>query len=95
MVIGTGIIVLQIDGCRSLKEKRSVVRSLITRLGNTFNISIAETADQERLQRAQISLAMVGNDRRVINAKMDKVFNMAEEIARARITHTEMEILNL
>ncbi|MFO8048586.1 MAG: DUF503 domain-containing protein [Desulfosudaceae bacterium] len=95
MVIGTGVIILHIDGCRSLKEKRKVVKSLIDRLDNAFNISVAETADQDRHQQAQIGFALVGNDRRVINARIDKIFNLAEEIALARISHTEMEIFTI
>ncbi len=38
---------------------------------------------------------MVGNDRSVINSKIDKVFNMAEDLGLAEIVDTEMEIINL
>jgi translation initiation factor IF-2 len=40
-------------GCFSLKEKRSVVKSLKDRLHNEFNVSVAETAHQDVHQRAR------------------------------------------
>jgi len=40
--IGVLTVELHIGGCRSLKEKRQVMQSLITRLRNDFNLSVAE-----------------------------------------------------
>jgi hypothetical protein len=38
---------------------------------------------------------MVGNDRALINSKMDKLFNMADELGLAQLTDTQMEIISL
>ena len=43
MIIASQSWELAIPGCASLKEKRSVVRSLKDRLRNRFNLSVAET----------------------------------------------------
>jgi hypothetical protein len=37
----------------------------------------------------------VGNDRKIINAKIDKIFNMADELGLAEIIDTDMEIFNV
>ncbi len=95
MVVGTGVIVIRIEGCRSLKEKRRVVKSMIARLQNAFNIAVAETGDNDLHQRAEIGFALVGNDRGVVNSKIDKVFNMAENLTLAEILTTKMEIFSL
>lgn len=95
MVVGTGVIVIRIEGCRSLKEKRKVVKSMITRLGNAFNVSVAETGANDVYQRAEIGFAVVGNERGVINSRIDKIFNMAENLAVAQILETEMEIFSI
>ena len=95
MIVGTGEIIIRIEGCRSLKEKRKVVKSMITRLGNTFNISVAEVGANDVHQRAEIGFALVGNDRGVVNSKIDKVFNMAENMAVAEVLETRMEILTI
>ena len=44
MVIGVRSWELHLPGAHSLKEKRSVVKSLKQRLHNEFNLSVAETA---------------------------------------------------
>jgi hypothetical protein len=46
---------LHIPGCRSLKEKRMVVRSLRDRLRHRFNLSVAETGLQDVHDRAELT----------------------------------------
>ncbi|NQT70000.1 MAG: DUF503 domain-containing protein [Desulfobacteraceae bacterium] len=95
MVVGLGIITFRLHDCRSLKGKRKVVKSIISRLRNNFNVSAAEVGANDIYQRAEIGFALVGNNRKVINAKIDKIFNLAEELGLAEIIDTEMEIINL
>ncbi len=94
MVVGVGIMIFRLHGVFSLKEKRRIVKSIIARLQNSFNISIAETGSNDVHERAEIGFSVTGNDRRVINSKMDKIFNMAEEMGLAEMTESEMEIIN-
>jgi len=95
MVIGTGIIILRIHDCQSLKGKRKVVKSIINRMINSFNVSVAEVGANEIYQRAEIGFSLVGNDRQVINSKIDKIFNMVEKIGLAEVIDTDMEIINI
>ncbi len=95
MIVGTGSIKLKLFGVASLKGKRKIVKSMIGRLSNRFNISIAETNLNDSLDWAEIGFALVGNDTRIINSKIDKVFNMADEMGVAMIADTRMEIIHL
>ena len=95
MVVGISTIVLRIPGNTSLKGKRKVVKSVIARLQNTFNASVAEIGANDSHQRAEIGLAFVGNDRRRINSKIDKALNFVEAMQVAEIINAEMEIINL
>jgi len=95
MVVGISTIVLRIPGNTSLKGKRRVVKSVIARLQNTFNASVAEIGANDSHQRAEIGLAFVGNDRRRINSKLDKALNFVEAMQVAEIIDAEMEIINL
>jgi uncharacterized protein len=95
MVIGIGMITFRLHECRSLKEKRKIIKAIIARLRNNFNASISEVGLNDVYQRAEIGFSIVGNDRQVINAKIDKLFNMAEELRLAEIIDTEMEIINI
>ena len=95
MVVGLGIITFRLHDCRSLKGKRKVVKSIVSRLRNNFNVSAAEVGANDIYQRAEIGFALVGNDRKVINSKIDKIFNLADELGLAEIIDSEMEIINL
>jgi uncharacterized protein len=95
MVIGLGIIVLKLDDCHSLKGKRRIVKSIIAQIRNKFNASVAEVGANDRYSRAEIGFALVGNDRGVINAKVDKVFNLVEVMGLAEVIDTQMEIFNV
>ena len=93
MVVGTGIITLRIHDCRSLKGKRKVVKSVIQRIRNNFNASVAEVGANDIYQRAEIGIAMAGNDSQVINSKLDKVFNMVEDLGLAEVIDSEYDII--
>lgn len=94
MVVGVGTMTFRLHGVYSLKEKRGIVKSMISRLQNNFNISIAEVGANDNWEKAEIGFSMTGNDARVINSKMDKVFNLAEEMGLAEMMDSEMEIIN-
>ena len=68
---------------------------MINRLRNHFNASVAEVGSNDVYQKAEIGFSMVGNDTALINSKIDKLFNMAEDMGLAEIVDTEMEIIHL
>ena len=95
MVIGIGIITFRLHACRSLKGKRKVVKSIISRMRNNFNASVAEVGSNDIHQRAEIGFSLVGNEKPLINSKIDKIFNMVDGLGLAEIIDTEMEIISL
>lgn len=82
---------LSLPGCASLKEKRSVVRSLKDRLQARFHLSVAETGDQDVLTRAEISAALVSSDRLFAETVLDKADRMVQESGRALVLHTRRD----
>ncbi len=78
----------------SLKGKRQVIKRVIDRVKNRFNISIAEVGDNELWQRSQLGMSLVGNDRKFINSYLDRVVNFIEAMNIVHIAHSELEILN-
>ena len=95
MVVGMGIITLRIHDCRSLKAKRKVVKSIIAHIRNGFNASVAVIGSNDVQQRAEIGFALVGNSRSLVNSKIDKIFNMTEDLGLAEILDTDMEIMTI
>jgi hypothetical protein len=63
MPLGILSLHLQIPGCTSLKEKRSRLKPLLTRLHREFNISVAEMDHQDAWQESVIGCALVSNDK--------------------------------
>jgi len=53
---------VHLPGCSSLKEKRSRLLPLLTRLHREFNISVAEIDHQDVWQSAQLACAAVNTD---------------------------------
>lgn len=69
--VGVCKLKIHIPGSQSLKDKRSIVKSLVSRLQQQFNISIAEVGDHELWQIATIGIACVSNH----NYRVDEVIN--------------------
>ena len=59
MTVGVCRVWLRLPQNHSLKEKRSVVKSLLARLHNKFNVAAAEIDDHDRWQLAAIGVTCV------------------------------------
>ena len=93
MVIGVITWELEILGAQSLKEKRSVVKSLKDRLHDRFNVSAAETAHQDLWQRAEITACVVAGDGKVAESVLQNADNLVANEYRARIIGTRRSFL--
>lgn len=85
MVVGLAVWELHLHGCSSLKEKRSVVKSLKQRLHNEFNVSASETAHHDSLQRAELAACVVAGDQPQANRVLDAADRLVASEYRARI----------
>lgn len=92
MVVASLTWELSLPGCSSLKEKRSVVRSLRDRLRQRFNVSVAETGLQDVHTRAMLTIALVGSDGRLVDSILDKADRFVECHGGALITRVTREI---
>ena len=60
-MVGTLVADLLLGDVHSLKEKRSVVRPIVAELRRRFEVSAAETGDQDLHRRAEVSVALVAD----------------------------------
>jgi len=95
MVIGAGILIFRLHDCHSLKSKRSLIKTIVNQIRNNFNVSVAEVGANDVYQRAEIGFALAGSDHGLINAKIDKILNLVEDLGLAEVVDTEMEIIHL
>lgn len=83
----TAVIVWQLEiiGSQSLKEKRSVVKSLKERLQARFKVSAAETNYQDVWQRAELAAAVVSGEQRHAAEVVDAMDRLVTNDMRARV----------
>jgi uncharacterized protein len=94
MVVGALTLVLHLPTCHSLKEKRSVVKSVAARIRNEFNVAVAEVDEQDRWQIAVLGVAAVSADgkytRQQLQAVVDWVYLNRPDVD---VTQSEIELL--
>jgi uncharacterized protein YlxP (DUF503 family) len=91
MIVGVMTVQLHMQGIASLKEKRSIVKSVIGRLKAKFNISISEVDHQDNKTSAIIAIAMVSNDTRFIDRQFDTIINFMQKDGRFYLGKIERE----
>ena len=62
MITGTLRLDLLLGDVHSLKEKRSIVRPIVAEIARRYQVSVAETGQQELHRRAEIGIAVVTGD---------------------------------
>ncbi|MBN1277534.1 MAG: DUF503 domain-containing protein [Deltaproteobacteria bacterium] len=95
MVIGTLKIDFHLSDNRSLKGKRKIIRSILDKVRSRFNASIAEVGSNDKWQKIELGISVVGNDRRHIDSSLNHILAYIESLYLAEIINIEMEILNL
>jgi len=93
--VGTCIVKLRLPENGSLKGKRHVSKSIIERVKNRFNVSIAEVEDQDLWQSLTLGISCVSNSAPHANEILSKVVNFIENNRfDAELVDYEIEIIN-
>lgn len=95
MVIGVSRLALRLPESGSLKGKRKVIKSIIARIRDKFNVAVSEVEDHDLWQSAQIGIVTVGNDRVIVNSVLNKINDLIESLGLAEVLDIKIEILNL
>jgi uncharacterized protein YlxP (DUF503 family) len=78
MVVGLLEMDLRIPEAQSLKDKRSVMRSLCERIRNKFNVSVAEVDGGDMRRQATLGIAHISNEQKFSNQVLSKIVNLVE-----------------
>ena len=76
----------------SLKEKRMVVKSLITQLQNRFHVSAAELDEQDTHQIIVIGVAAIVPHNAIADSLMEKISQFVESASEAEVWEETQEI---
>ena len=92
MVVALLSVALHIPEARSLKDKRTVLRSVKDRL-KKFNVAVAEVEHQDLWQRAEIGIVTVATSAEHVDRVFSSVVDEIERAAPGMLTHTDVEYL--
>ncbi|HAT4282222.1 TPA: DUF503 domain-containing protein [Clostridium perfringens] len=81
-------ITLRASWVHSLKEKRMVVKSIVQRLKNKFNVSVGEVHEQDIHQIIVIGISAVCGDQKQVDSTLENLIDFIEE-------NTDAEIINI
>jgi len=92
--IGFCEIQLYLPGVMSLKQKRGIIKSMLTKMRNKFNVASAEVGNHETWQSATIAITTVSNSTQRLNQTINNVMKWIEaNYPDAMITQHQTEIL--
>ena len=95
MIVGACVVELHIEGAQSLKAKRGVIRSIVRRVRNEFNLSVSEIGGQDTWQYAALGLAAAGLDAAGVRAVLERAGQFIEDLHLARVLSTDVEVVDL
>lgn len=93
MQVGTLELRLDLGAIRSLKEKRGILKGLLQRTRQRFEVAAAEVADQDSIRSAGLGFSAVGNDASVLQSRLQKIVNFMESDGRVIVVDFRVDIL--
>jgi uncharacterized protein YlxP (DUF503 family) len=95
MFVGVLRLTFHVPHARSLKDKRRVVQKFRDRVRARFDVSIAEVAEQDKLQRAVFGVSVVSGDAAMCDSVLEQVARAAETQEDAVLTDRSTEVMTL
>ena len=93
MHIGVLTLRLSIEGADSLKDKRQVLKSLIAKVRQAFNVSVAEVDENDLWRRATVGVVVVSNSAKFANQVLNKVVDHVENDWRVVLDDYAVEMV--
>jgi uncharacterized protein YlxP (DUF503 family) len=95
MAVSVGVLQLEIliPGSSSLKEKRSVLRSLKDRVRQKYNVAVAEVDNHDHWQIATLGIVTVSGEAPFCEAQLRKVLEFAETYRDAEVSDYQIDVL--
>lgn len=92
MIIGVLRVELSLPGSNSLKDKRRLLKSLLDRLHQSFNVSAAEIDHQDDWRHAGVAVSTVSSEAAHANSVLSKVLTVVERETEMVLTGVDMEL---
>ncbi len=93
MIIGVLTIELFLGEAQSLKEKRKILKGLLERIKNRFNVSVAEVAGQDTWQSSTVGISFVSCEQAHVHKVFASIVRFIESQGTVVITDYRTELL--
>jgi Uncharacterized protein conserved in bacteria len=93
MKIGILEITLLLYEVNSLKEKRIILKSLIQKLKNRYNISISEISYNDVWKNAKIGIATISNSQSHLDSTLDHILDFIDTDGRMEMIDVKREVI--
>ncbi|MFW5873679.1 MAG: DUF503 domain-containing protein [Bacillota bacterium] len=80
---------LYLPGVNSLKEKRRLIKSLLDKISNKFNVSIAEIDNQDLWQSSVIGIVSISNSRKPIERTFTALIELVDQKSGIELMKSE------
>lgn len=84
---------LRAEWVHSLKEKRMVVKSIIQKLKNKFNISVNEVSDQDIHQSVVVGISAICSSSAQADSTIENILDFIEANTDAELVGIQKEII--
>ena len=71
----------------SLKDKRSIIKSLQEKLKNKFNVAVAELAQNDLWKNSTIGIVSVSANKRFLEQLINKIISFIDEFTGVEISN--------
>ena len=93
MIVGRLEVTVNIPAAQSLKDKRRVIKSLITRVHNQHNAAVAEVGDNDKWQICRLGAAVVSNRSDHAHSLLSSIVRMIERESMIVLVDYNIEII--
>ena len=93
MIIGVVTAKISIPEARSLKDKRSVLRSLKDRIVNKMNVSVADVGGHDVWKFSELAFVTVGAESSIVQSRLSDISSYLRSNPRYVLVDLHTEII--
>jgi hypothetical protein len=93
MVIGLLTVSISIPDSRSLKDKRSVIRSIKDRVVHKMNVSVGEVGKQDLWKSAELAFVTVAANSTIVQSRLSELMTFLRSNPRYVLLDIQTEMI--
>jgi uncharacterized protein YlxP (DUF503 family) len=93
MFVGVLKVSLFMSEPQSLKDKRRIIKSLVERLKNKFNIAVAEIGALDSWNHCELGVTCISNEAGHADSMLSSAINFIEDQGTVELTGVQTELI--